>query len=101
MTKNNQILKQLFSIPLGKDKYLIYAPLKRTAFIANPALVNAIIDRCQHSEALTFLEQINFFEPEQPPQDEYDLLIEVIKTSNSNCLVFFFKSEPKWTKKNL
>jgi uncharacterized protein len=38
------IQTELFSIPLAADRYIVYAPLRRTAFVANAALVNAIAD---------------------------------------------------------
>jgi uncharacterized protein len=37
------VSRQIFAIPLGGADHLIYSPLKRTAFIANPALVNEIL----------------------------------------------------------
>lgn len=39
-----RIRTELFSIPLTLDQYIVYAPLRRTAFVANAALVNAIAD---------------------------------------------------------
>ena len=72
------LLEQIFSIPLEEGKFLVYAPLKGIAFIANPALVNAIAARCrakhpkQSSEAgLEFLRQLDFFSPEPLLADEY------------------------------
>jgi len=61
---------ELYSIPLGDNKYLIYAPLRYSAFIANSALVNAIADlkdglRPSHQDAetiLDFLRQMRIFE---------------------------------------
>ncbi len=49
-------LEHIFSIPLtdhDPDKYLIYAPLKGTAFIANPALVNILADLSNTPEKMT------------------------------------------------
>jgi uncharacterized protein len=80
-TKSNSILQQLFSIPLDDEKYLIYAPLKRIAFIGNTALVNTIHECCLHSDTpdlaangpgrLDFLHRLDFFKPEPHPHDEY------------------------------
>ena len=42
---NIKLLKlsdEIFNIPLGNDKYIIYAPLRRSAFIGNSAAVNFI-----------------------------------------------------------
>ncbi len=44
------VARQIFAIPLGGSDHLIYAPLKRTAFIANPALVNEILTVCQWAD---------------------------------------------------
>lgn len=75
------LLKQIFSIPLDGEKFLIYAPLKGIAFIANPALVNILVDHCswagsQHPsekerEKLKFFYSLGFFTPELCPPDEY------------------------------
>lgn len=35
-----QISAEIFSIPLADNRYLIYAPLRRTAFVANAGMVN-------------------------------------------------------------
>ena len=73
------ILKQLFSIPLNDGKYLVYAPLKKIAFVANSSLINTLVSYCQQTtdlntsnrNSLAFLDQLNFFEPSSPPKDEY------------------------------
>ena len=91
-TTQNPLIQQIFSIPLGKNQYLVYAPLKKTAFIANPALVNMVFDKAEnlsrshqiptaisHGRAipekeggiLNFLQEIDFFEPEPEPVDDY------------------------------
>jgi len=89
----NMLLQQIFSIPLDGQKYLIYAPLKGIAFIANPSLVNAIFGLCQNINTSTsslsgvshnasqscnkspdnfdFIYQLGFFQPEPLPVDEY------------------------------
>lgn len=90
--KYNNILQQIFTIPIDDEKFLIYAPLKGIAFICNASLVNAIFERCTylstvfHTNALTysvdpsihsknnlaFLDELDFFKPELLPIDEYD-----------------------------
>ena len=73
-----RLLRQIFSIPLAKNKYLIYAPLKGIAFLGNPALVNAIVEACQNPAApretidkFKLLDQFHFFQPEPVPADDY------------------------------
>jgi len=39
-----QLNAEVFSIPLGESRYLIYAPLRKTAFVANDRLVNFIAE---------------------------------------------------------
>lgn len=88
-SNENILIKQIFSIPLDKEKYLIYAPLKKIAFIANPPLVNAILEHCRlnthvhaslsdklHPEKkapnnLDFLDILDFYKPEPIPVNEY------------------------------
>lgn len=73
------LTNQVFSIPLDDARLLVYAPLKGMAFIANPALINAILDNFQQPPAtaenenacLQVLRQKGFFEPEPYPSDEY------------------------------
>jgi len=82
MTDNeSQPSAQIFSIPIDTDHgrgYLIYAPLKGIAFIANPALVNLIVKACERRQAvdrtadtddrfLDFLYTLDFFTPEPVP----------------------------------
>jgi uncharacterized protein len=76
VTIHRTVLDQIFSIPIDPGRKTIYAPLKRIAFIANQAVVNAIVDRCQvnagtHDDRqhLRFLEHPHFFDPETPPND--------------------------------
>lgn len=88
------LLNQLFSIPLDEDKYIVYAPLKKIAFIANPQMVNAIADRCsgesgpppveragpapgasgvsRGTDWIDYLSKAGFFRPEPLPSDEFD-----------------------------
>lgn len=90
--KYNDILQQIFTIPVDGEKYLVYAPLKGIAFIGNAFLVNAIFDRCSSSntpistsslttpemssagmkDELTFLKKFDFFKSEPLPVDEYE-----------------------------
>lgn len=61
---------------LHQDKYIVYRPLKKLAFIANAALVNLIvhvqedsqqcISREKNKESLQFLESLGFWTPEPP-----------------------------------
>lgn len=78
--EKNLLVQQIFSIPLADDTFLIYAPLKGLAFIANAALVNMIAARCEqregfphspHDSDLDFLHQLDFFTPEPHPKDDY------------------------------
>ncbi len=81
------LLKQIFSIPAGDNSFLVYAPLKRIAFIANSALVNEIIIRSSGETSvsresgtitgssgavnLDILDELNFFVPEAFPVDDF------------------------------
>ncbi len=74
------LLEQIFSIPLEHDKFLVYAPLKGIAFIANTAMVNSLADACSAPDLtadafsnshIDFLRQLDFFTPASPPPDEY------------------------------
>lgn len=51
----------LFSIALDDDRYLIYAPLYRAAFIADAEIANS------HNKIIEFLRQHIDIEPEKPP----------------------------------
>jgi uncharacterized protein len=72
-----RLMDQVFSIALGENKHLIYHPLKRIAFVANAALVNAVVDRCQappnqaDMNELGFLECLDFFAPSAIPADPW------------------------------
>jgi uncharacterized protein len=90
---DNILLKQIFSVALDKEKYLIYAPLKGVAFVANPRLVNDIFkyarelnlsgmpscktspessfSRVNLSDDFKFLHNLSFFQAEPLPVDEY------------------------------
>jgi uncharacterized protein len=65
----------IYTIPYH-DKYIVYRPLKRLAFVANAALVNLIVQvkddpralpPNNDQEAFEFLETIGFWEPEPSP----------------------------------
>ncbi|MCC6589317.1 MAG: hypothetical protein IT168_21645 [Bryobacterales bacterium] len=47
-----RVSAELFSIPLDNDSFIIYAPLRRAAFVANRSMVN-FIDSLRHPELLT------------------------------------------------
>lgn len=92
MRNQNKLLNQIFTIPLSENKHLVYAPLKRTAFIANAGLVNMIFDRCLGKQTqvrrndqqrippesaenvygfLASLDRSGFFEPGSEPEDDH------------------------------
>ncbi|MDY9925068.1 radical SAM/SPASM domain-containing protein [Methanosarcina sp.] len=89
--KYNDILQQIFTIPLDEEKYLVYAPLKGIAFIGNTSLVNSIFEHCSRlgtctptsnnpsdvpsvgvKDELNFLQKLDFFQPAPLPVDEYE-----------------------------
>jgi hypothetical protein len=43
-TKTPTLTSEIFVIPLEDKKYLIYAPLRRAAFVGNAATVNFLAD---------------------------------------------------------
>jgi uncharacterized protein len=65
---------EVFAIPVG-DKFLLYRPLRRLAFIGNQAMVDltmALVNgetpgNGTPAEAAAFLEAIGFLEPDPPP----------------------------------
>ena len=82
--RRDDILHQISMIPLGAEQFLVYAPLKKIAFVANGVLVNKIYDYClslnskssqklarNKAKELAFLGKVNFFQPEPLPADEY------------------------------
>lgn len=57
------ISAELFNIPLDDGRYLVYAPLRRAAFITNAAMVNFLSDLCAgtlHLDSETDRELITF-----------------------------------------
>jgi uncharacterized protein len=73
ITRNAPLLDQIFSIPINERQFLVYAPLKETAFLSNRALIKKIVERCERRERdeleLSFLEKAGFFDPEPIPED--------------------------------
>lgn len=59
---NKDLLQQLFSIPLEDGRYLVYAPLKRIAFVANSALVNQIYQAIDNLQDYHPMENYQFFQ---------------------------------------
>ena len=90
----NKLIQQVFSIPIDDNKYLIYAPLKGVAFLANPQMVNLIFRQCSNKTAqpmnvsLRFLYDFNFFTPEPLPKDEY-----LDKGINYDAVVLFLTNQ--------
>lgn len=66
---------ELFLIPLDAGRHLVYAPLRRAAFIANAPLTNALVDLQEGGAEgidpglIDFLKRLSIVEgePEQPP----------------------------------
>lgn len=123
------ISEQIFSIPLDKEKHIIYAPLKGIVFVANGALVNAIADRCaklnkstypayavSHDEVadggspdkLQFLHDVGFFRPEPLPTDEfrdkgvqYDAVVLFLTNQCSLRCIYCYASSGEYSKKQM
>ncbi len=77
-----EVTAELFTIPLENNTYLIYAPLRRVAFIGNASCVNTLADLRQgHLTSPTretlafidFLKQLEIIdgEPEEVPVSEF------------------------------
>ncbi len=72
---------ELYSIPLYNNRYLVYAPLRRAAFVANGSLVNLLADlkdrRLQHTlemdSAVEFLGRLSIVDggPEPLPIENH------------------------------
>lgn len=64
----------IYTIPYH-EKYIVYRPLKRLAFVANAALVNLLVKSRDNPTSLSggsletfqFLDAIGFWEPDPPP----------------------------------
>jgi uncharacterized protein len=71
------VTNRIYFIPFETDRYIIYRPLAKLAFIGNRALVDLLNQfspprphphlRDSHPQIVDFLESIGFFEPD-PPQ---------------------------------
>lgn len=81
-------MKYLYTVPYG-DKFIIYQPLKRLAFFGNSAMVNLIADAKagiiqsdaeEHADAIAFLNQIGFFQPDPEVAADLDILTPFIPT---------------------
>src|SRR5690349_5163663 len=55
-----RLTAEIFVIPLVAQRYLIYAPLQRTAFIANTSLVNLLSDLREGIDRSADLDSIEF-----------------------------------------
>ncbi len=81
-----RLLDQVFSLPLSSERYLVYAPLHRLAFVANGALVNEVYEYLQQAGESTALVTASpdsasqdhapsflfgLLRPVEPPPDEY------------------------------
>lgn len=72
------ILQQIFCIPLETNKFIVYAPLKGISFVANSSFINKMYEYCAFtdtgssmSEEFGFLKNLNFFQSDPLPVDEY------------------------------
>ena len=66
---------EIYTIPVNKRQYIVYAPLKRIAFIANSGLINEIVEVFDGKESsyefIKLLHDKNFFEIDKLPGDLY------------------------------
>ncbi len=78
ITSIPRVTSEVFAIPLEEDRYLIYAPLRRSAFVANARVVNFIaglkdgvfnMDDDPDRSIVAFLLQLKILDatPELPP----------------------------------
>lgn len=85
---------EIFTIPL-EDKFILYRPLLQTAFVGNGAMANLVLDLAADEaspipdapeEALTFLQNIRFLEPDPeppaPPDDAFRPTMAVLLLTN-------------------
>ena len=74
----DQLESELYSVPIGDDRHLIYAPLKKAAFVGNSALVNLLMDFREGTPSLNgtlpqelyeFLQRLHLMDcpPGRPP----------------------------------
>lgn len=80
----------------GDDKYLIYRPLQRLAFVGNKALVEVIQKLNDHpgmlsnqgeisGELLSFLDEVGFFRMETIPEEPIDQLTSAVFLLTNRC----------------
>src|ERR1700761_7763436 len=72
---------EVFIVPLNNDKYLVYAPLRQAAFVANSSLVNLMSDlkdghyrpTSRNEAAIEFLRQMQIVDAglETPPIETF------------------------------
>jgi uncharacterized protein len=71
---------EIFVIPLEANRFLIYAPLRRAAFVGNAGVVNLLADLREgrgvfsdERETLEFLRRLEIVDggPETPPQEVF------------------------------
>jgi uncharacterized protein len=77
------VSSEVFVVPLQEDRYLVYAPLRQAAFVANASMVNFIADvrdgRAEtaasgsNGELASLLERLEIIHagPEQPPATSF------------------------------
>jgi len=75
----------IFTVPIDDSRVLIYSPLKKTAFIGNHSLAEIVMETNSTSKTdrggnkppytgfLKFLDEREFFMPEDIPSDEYGI----------------------------
>ncbi|MDR1498480.1 MAG: SPASM domain-containing protein [Puniceicoccales bacterium] len=85
--------KELFCLPLGKGKFLVYAPLRRAAFVANAAAVNSMAalkeGRCVSGKAATeFVEFLRRLEIADAPEAKPPLSVFTEKTTPLSVTLF-------------
>lgn len=50
LSSETRLTAQLFTIPLDRNRHIVYAPLRRTAFVANSILVNFLVGLAEGTE---------------------------------------------------
>ena len=74
---------EVFAVPI-EDKFLLYRPLRRLAFVGNEAMARAVMGLATRQgevdyatdpppDVLAYLERIGFLEPDPPPPPSRDL----------------------------
>ena len=76
----SRVSAELFTIPLDSDRFLIYAPLRRAAFVANTRVVNVLADLQEEASGADpdsglaeFLRRLEILDggPEPAPSTEF------------------------------